>query len=177
MKYVKKYTFFFSTIILFLILLIPSISANPVPPTPQDISISYLFTCVAGFFLTIVCEFGIGFIMIRKARTVKPFFIKTIFSVNAITYPLTQLIVYFFALITLPMYLIYVILLIEVFVIVSEWFLVTTFFKRKRDFALLGENNSIPYLFIYSLIANMVTYLIGLLLINGWGMYNMVSYI
>ena len=139
MKYVKKYTFLLLTIILLLVLLITSINANPVPPTPENISISYIFTCVAGFFVTFLCEFGIGLIMIRKARTVKPFFIKTIFSVNAITYPPTQLIVFFFALITLPPYLKYVILIIEVFVIVSEWFLITTFLKRKRDFPLCPE--------------------------------------
>jgi len=167
MKYVKKSTFLL--VLLLLILLTPSIKANPVPPTPLDFSVSYFFTCIVGFFATILCEFGIGFFMIRKAKTVKPFFFKTILSVNAITYPLTQLIVYFFALITLPMYLIYVILLIEVFVIVSEWILITIFFKKNRSNHLLGEAISSPYIFIYSLIANIVTYLIGLLILIAWG--------
>ena len=140
MKYFKKYTFFFSSIIVFLILFIPIINANPVTPGPQGMSMVYLSICIGGFFVTILCELGIGFMMIPKARTLKPFFLKTIFSVNAITYPPTQLIVYFFTLIMLPMYLNYVILLIEVFVIASEWLLITTFLKKNRSNHLLGES-------------------------------------
>ncbi|MFX1592918.1 MAG: hypothetical protein ACFFCL_09510 [Promethearchaeota archaeon] len=168
MKYIKNLASI-SSIILFLILLIPRINANPVYPTTHDLSGAFLIICTFGFFGTVLCEYGIGYFMIHKARENKSPIFKIIFSVNAITYPITQIFVYFFTLITLPNYLGYVILLIEVVVIASEWFLITLFFKKRNEIYHLGEYNSKSYLFIYSSIANMATYLIGLLVVFIWG--------
>ena len=168
MKYIKNLAFF-SSIILFLILLIPQIKANPVYPSIQQLFEPYLVICIFGFFGTVLCEYGIGYFLIHKARENKSPILKIIFTVNAITYPITQIFVYFFALITLPNYLGYVILLIEVIVIASEWLLITLTFKKRNEIHHLGEYNSKSHLFIYSVIANMITYLLGLLVVFIWG--------
>ncbi len=168
MKYATKIAFYIS-ITLVLFLPIPMIKANPVTPSPQSMSVAYLIICIFGFFGTVLCEYGIGFSMIHKARENKSPILKIIFTVNVITYPTTQLFIYFFALITLPNYLNYIILLIELVVIASEWLLITLSFKKSRNFNHLGESNSKPHLFLYSFIANMITYLFGLLIVFLWG--------
>lgn len=168
MKSTKKVTFYIS-LILFLILQIPMIKANPVLPSFQFISVFYIVSCIFGFVGTIICEFFIGSLMIHDARKYKPFFFKVIFSINSITFPVTQLVVYFFMLSVFQIYIVYMILLIEIFVIVSEWLLINLILKKGRGNNILGESNSRSHLFLYSIIANMITYFIGVLIVYNLG--------
>jgi len=174
MKYIKKFTFFLS--ILFLILFLPVIRANPISPTPQQFSASYLTICIFFFFGTVACEFVVGYFIIHKARENKSHFLKLVLIVNAITFPITQMFVYFFALITLPNYLFYIILLIEIIVIVCEWLLITLIFERSNIIEFFGITNSRPRLFLYSVIANMITYLLGLIFVYLWGVFSGVYF-
>jgi hypothetical protein len=169
MKSIKIY----SVITLFLVLfhLIPVIKANPVALTPQVMTVQYFITCVFLFFGTVGCEYAVGYYIIHNARDSKLEFLKVIFSINAVTFPITQIFVYFFALITLPNYLFYIILLIEIFIIISEWLLITLIFKKNLEINYFEENNSKPRLLFYSVVSNMITYLIGLGFLFLWGIY------
>jgi len=175
MKNLKKF-FIYLGIFLYFIYFLPDIKANPVIPTPREISVQYLIGSTLLFFGTIGCEYAVGFYMIHKAKENKSEFIKIIFIINAITFPITQLFVYFFALITLPNYLFYVILLIETIVIVLEWGLITLIFKKRNAINYFAENNSKPHLFFYSVIANIITYLTGIGFVFLWGSISFVFF-
>ena len=150
------------------ILTIPFANANPVPYpyNPFEISIFYTLPCILGFIITIVIEFLIGSLLIGKKRLEFKSLFKIIFLINAITYPFTQLVGIIFIIFFLPVFI------LEVFVIISEWLLISNSFTKYRESHLEYKLDPKIQLFLYSLTANLLSFLTGFLIFNTAFLYN-----
>ncbi|MBY9016021.1 MAG: hypothetical protein KGD68_10050 [Candidatus Lokiarchaeota archaeon] len=154
------------TFIIALLLIIPTVNANPVY-NPYSLVFPYFISCIFGYFITIGIEYLVGYYFIRRSQLEYNPLLKGIALINLITYPIAQLIVILFYLIMVPDYFIYIIISLEVFIIILEWFLLFNWFKRHVENGVMGfgKINSKLRLFGYSLIANVISFLIGSIIV------------
>ena len=166
------------TFIIVLLLIIPAVNANPVY-NPYSLVFPYVISCIFGYFSTIGIEYLIGYGFIRRTQLEYNPFLKGIVLINLITYPIAQLIVIIFYSIMVPVYLIYVIISVEVFVIILECFLLFYWFKRhdKNGDMGFGKINSKLRIFSYSLIANIISFLIGSIIVLPFLPFTSIFYL
>lgn len=161
-----KKIFISFTFSIVLLLIIPTVNANPVY-NPYSFVFPYLISCFIGYNSTIGVEYLIGYSFIRRTQLEYTRFLKCIVFINLITYPLAQLLVIIFYLVMVFDYLILVIISVEVLIIILEWFLLFNWFKsHEKDGDMgFGKITSKSRIFGYSLIANVISFLIGSILV------------
>ena len=93
---------------------------------------------------------------IEKIQSRKQEFLKPVFKVNLVTYPLTQILAYIVYIYFLPFFWLYV-LVIEIAVILIEWQLLRILLQKKND--------HIPSkkILIQMIKVNFVSFLVGLI--------------
>ena len=143
---------------LMIYLLITTVRANPVPAYPiENPVVTTTFQFIL-FFLGIAVEYGI-FKMSKITTFVNNrILFRSIFKINLITYPLTQIIAYIIYIYFFALFWIYI-LIIEIFVIYAEWFLIRLDLTRKSEGAL-----SSGLILRRAYIANISSFLLGLII-------------
>lgn len=169
----KKALLKLSLIVLTFFPTIQFVCANPLfPPISLfEVTIQYLLLCLFGFFIVIVIECSIGSLFTINKRLEPKFLLKNILIINAITYPLAQLIGIIFYFYYLPIFI------VEIFVIIAEWILVFNIFTKHRTVEVEHKFNLRILLFIFSLMANFLSFLVGVLIFinpyaHFWGLFS-----
>lgn len=155
----KKSLLTLSLIFLIFVVTMIFVSANPVvrPIGLFEMSIYYILICFVGFFITTLIECSIGYLLIGSKRLETISLLKIIVIINAITFPFAQLLGFIFYIFFLP------IIIIEILIIIVEWLLISNRYTKYRITEFESKLNLRIILFIYTLTANVLSFLVGVL--------------
>ncbi|MFW9829797.1 MAG: hypothetical protein ACFFEY_19675 [Candidatus Thorarchaeota archaeon] len=164
----KKKSIFLS-IIIFLIVIIPSIYANPITPIYESRNaVIYIITSVGLLITSVSIELVIIMLFIRKNRLHQNFniFYKSILVVNLITFLITQIVAFLTLMFSPSNIYLYILIyiLIEFIPISIESFIyirVYNFLNQNHSFRIPIDRKKI---ILSTFTANMATFLFGALL-------------
>ena len=147
-----------SACVVFLILIQECLANMAV--TPLTYLPYYYGSCIVGYFLTVIIEYLIGYRFADKS----PFYLKGILLTNFISYPIALFTLGLFYFIMYPQYLIYIVIIVEIMVILIEWFVLYHFYKKCDC---LGKLNTKIRILNFSILANISSYILGSILFIG----------
>ncbi len=140
------------------------VKANPIPVDitplydPASVFFYFFYELPLMFFITFNAEFLVFYIFLKKKILNDSKVYKSIFAVNFLTFPLTQIVALYLTLIT-SFYFLIVYFLIEIIPISLECFLINYLFKnfngRYLEYPGLKKTTSIV------ITANLIVFLIG----------------
>lgn len=154
----RYYLFHFAITILLIELLTVNVYGNGVVVDPLSSPILGFFLLILIFFLGTSLEYIIFKYSKIRLRSEPRSLISSIFKINLVTFPLTQILAYLVFIYLLSFFWIYI-FFIEILVVVMEYLLLKIEFNKRYNLQI----NSIGILFI-SIKANLGSFLIGLLL-------------
>jgi len=155
---VKRQIYYYISQIVALIVLIQiiEVNANGVAIGPMEDPALRIFFLTIMFIIGTSIEFGLFKLDIEKIQSRKQEFLKPVFKVNLVTYPLTQILAYIVYIYFLPFFWLYV-LAIEIAVILIEWQLLRILLQKKHDHIPSKE------ILIQMIKVNFVSFLVGLI--------------
>jgi hypothetical protein len=139
-----------------------SVRANPILPPLFDYISYYIFIAIIGFLITILIECSVGYSLINSKRIETKSLLKIIIIINMITFPFAQLLGIIFNIFLLPL------IIIEIIIIIFEWLLISNSYTKYRNKKFEDALNPKILLFIYTLIANALSLLIGFVVFGNF---------
>jgi len=144
-------------------MIIPQVYANLVViPTPEmyaEMILKLIFIFIIAFVMSTTIEFGIIYIFLRKNLLKSSKLFKSVVFINFSTFPITQIIAFFFVI--QYSYFIGLYFIADFVPITLECFLFLWIFKRVSQDKYLQYPISKKKIFIFIFAANMVTFIIG----------------